>query len=227
MRHITELLPRHKAPRKMKIILTQNEIQKPIKGSAVSGGASAMLTKRGSFTFMWHLWAKRHLPGDNFFMLFQRFPHAVHLPQFIYLHYTCQHKEDRCGLSTNRTGLINSVQYSSLSHKLGGTLDINSGFLHNNNLWQNKQWYLSFDSDLVEMRWSSSTIATQRAQAQAASCSWSSRESGIIWAQGHNLLTFATAAWWQSGFTSQVYVHAAAAANGVNTARKRLRECNF
>lgn len=192
MRHITELLPRHKAPRKMKIILTQNEIQKPIKGSTVTGGASATLTKRGSFTFMWHLWAKRHLPGDNFFMLFQKFPHAVHLPQFIYLHYNCQHKEDRCGLSTNRIGLINLAQYSSLSHKLGETLDINclhslssdSGFLHNNNLWQNKQWYLSFDLDLVEMRWSSSMITTQPAQAQAASCSSSSRESGIIWAQG-------------------------------------------
>lgn len=107
------------------------------------------------------------------------------------------------------------------------SLSSDSGCLHNNNLWQKKQWYLSFDSDLVEMRWSSSMTTTQWAQAQAASCSSSSRESGIIWAQGQNLLTFATAAWWQSGFTSQVYVRAAAAANGVNTARKRLRECNF
>lgn len=57
---------------------------KPIKGSAVTGGASATLTRRGPFAFTWHLWATGHLPGDNFFYVVSEISTSIYRTS-----YTC------------------------------------------------------------------------------------------------------------------------------------------
>lgn len=131
---------------------------KPIKGSAVAGGAPATLAKRTSFPFAWHLWAKtiyRQNSWDNFFFNVISEISTCSPSTAVYWH----------GLQLTPQGeFMWPSQEQERPIQPGATQFWHdsgfAAFLHYNNLWQSHWWYLTLGGNQVVKQQSKDTASS-------------------------------------------------------------------